>query len=257
MLCYLNRGIILEQVIVSEIHTYLEAMKLDEFYKQHHIHVTLNHPFAYLYKESGVKAADHFPAIIVSTYDDVKDNDLNHLQPQTQGSKLSLISYIREDIDKILDVYEPEMVKEKKVKLPGICAIAAESSISAILNRLEKSEYLYGYSLRTYRKDHLSIEIWAENVQLKNEIYEQVRLFVLGDLRNKLSERYSFYDTKIDDDTVSGQRGAAWNVDFNTILAGANIIFDVTYAIEQNVIDTDWEDIHREIIIGGINYVKE
>jgi hypothetical protein len=232
-------------------------MKLDEFYKQHHIHVTLNHPFAYLYKESGVKAADHFPAIIVSTYDDAKDNDLNRMRPQTQGSELSLIGYTGEDIDKILDVYEPETVKGKKVKKPGICAIASESSIAAILKKLEQSEYIYGYSLRTYRKDHISLEIWSENIQLKNELYEQLRLFVLGDLRNKLSERYGFYDTKIDDDTVAGQRGAAWNVDFNTILAGANILFDVTYAIEQNVVDTDWEDVHREIIIGGINYGKE
>jgi hypothetical protein len=256
VLCYLNRGIILEQVILAELHRYIAAMKLDSFYGQHHIHATLNHPFAYLFKEQGPKAADHFPAVIVSTYEDVKDSDLNQLRPQTQGDELSLIGFTGEDLDAILDIYEPELANGKQVKKPGICVIASEESINAIRARLEESEYVYGYSLRSYRKDHISIEIWAENIQLKNELYEQLRLFVLGDLRNKLTARYGFYDIKLDDDTVTGQRSNAWNIDFDVALAGANIRFDVTYAIEQNVMDTDWDDIHREIIIGGINHAR-
>jgi hypothetical protein len=255
MLCYLNRGIILEQAIVDLIHKYLETLKINEIYSQSHIHATLNHPFAYLFKEDGDKAADHFPTVVISTYQDDKDPELNVLRPQTQGAELSLVEYTGEDIDKILDIYEPELVDGKKVKLPGVCAVAADETIKAILARLETKECIYGYSLRAYRQDRISIEIWAENIQVKNELYEQLRLFVLGDLRNKLTEKYKFFDPKIDDDTVRGERSGVFNIDFGIILAGANIQFDVTYVIEQNVMDTEGYEIHREIITGGKNYV--
>jgi hypothetical protein len=257
MLCYLNRGIIIEQVIAAEINTYLTALKLDDYYKQHHIHVTLTHPFASLFREKDMRAADHFPAVIVSTYEDKKNDGLNMLRPQTQGNELSLIGYTREDFEKILDVYEPELVKGKKVKKPGICTTAADSVVKALLKKLEADGYVYGCSLRAYRTDHISIEIWAENIQLKNEIYEQLRLFVLGGLRTRLADRYAFYDTKIDDDSVFGRRSGAWNFDFDTALAGAAVNFEVAYTVEQNVLDTDWEDVPRKIIIGGTNYVKQ
>jgi hypothetical protein len=256
MLCYLNRGIILEQAVVDLVHKYLEALKIDEIYPQNHVHATLNHPFAYLLKEKGNNAADHFPAVIISTYDDDKDRELNALRPQTQGAELRLVEYTGEDIGQILNIYEPEPVNGKKARLPGVCAVAADEAVKAIKTRLETKGCVYGYSLRAYRADRISIEIWAGNIQVKNELYEQLRLFVLGDLRSRLAEKYRFFDPKIDDDTVRGQRSGVFNIDFGTVLAGADIQFEATYAIEQNVVDTEWDDIHREIITGGNNNAR-
>ena len=264
MLCYLNRGIILEQAIVSLIKEYLAALKVNEIYQHNQIHAVLNNHLAKLYRENGDKAADSFPAIVVSTYDDTKENDLYQMRPQTQGSTLKKIGYEKSDIDKILDCYEPESGNAKREKIPGICVVASDETIKEIYKKLalienenkdetkkKKEVMVYGYSLRAYRREVISIDIWAENIQTKNELYEQIRLFVLGDMRNKLTEKYKFFDPKIDDDTVRGTRILPFLVDFGLTLAGGNVQFEAAYAVEQNVIDTDWDDIHREIIIGG------
>lgn len=273
MLCYLNRGIILEQAIVAIIKQYLNTLKVNEIYENNQIHAVLNNHLAKLYRENGDKAADSFPAIVVSTYDDTKETDVYPLRPQTQGSELKKIGYEKSDIEKILDIYEPanrEDGNTKKVKIPGICAAASDKTVNAIYEKLsliekenedvtkkKKDVMVYGYSLRAYRRDIISIDIWAENIQLKNELYELIRLFVLGDMRNKLIEKYKFFDPKLDDDTVRGTRVLPFLVDFGLTLAGGNVQFEVAYAIEQNVIDTDWDDIHREIIVGGTSYVGQ
>jgi len=268
MLCYLNRGIILEQAIVALIKDYLDNLKVNKIYQNNQIHAVLNNHFAKLYRENGDKAADSFPAIVVSTFDDVKESDMLPLRPQTQGMKLKKVGYDRSDIENILNIYE--LVDGNKVKIPGICAVAADETVNEIKKKFEliekenekpenkkKDVMVYGYSLRTYRRDVISVDIWAENIQLKNELYEQIRLFVLGDLRNKLTEKYEFFDPKLDDDTVKGTRVLPFLVDFGLTLAGGNVQFEVAYAIEQNVIDTSWDDIHREITIGGTNHVGQ
>jgi hypothetical protein len=270
VLCYLNRGLILEQAIVGIIKKYLDDMKINKIYEHNQIHVALNNHFAKLYKENGDKAADSFPAIVVSTFDDNKNPDLQALRPQTQGAELKKNGYGRSDIEQILNIYEPEPVNGKKVKIPGICSVACDDTVKAIYEKLDSIEnenkdennedkdvMVYGYSLRAYRQDIVSVDIWAENVQLKNELYEQIRLFVLGDMRNKLAEKYKFFDPKLDDDSVRGTRVLPFLVDFGLTLAGGNVQFEVAYAIEQNVINLNWNDIHGELIIGGRNYVEK
>ena len=268
MQCYLNRAIILEQAIVALIKNYLNTLKVDKIYENNQIHAVLNNHFAKLYMTNGDKAADSFPAIVVSTHEDNKEPDLLPVRPQTRGTKLKKIGYDKSDVDAILNIYEPELVDGKKVKIPGICAIAPDETINAIYEKLDSIEnynkdeknkkkdvMVYGYSLRAYRRDMMSIDIWAENIQLKNELYKQILLFVLGDMRNILATKYEFFDPKIDDDTVRGTPVLPFLVDFGLTLAGGSVQFEVAYAIEQNVIDTSWDDIHREIIIGGTNYV--
>ena len=254
MLCYLNRGIILEQAVAAIIDGYLENLKINEIYKNNQVHVALNNHFAKLYMEQGKRAADSFPAIVVSSFDDGKDSGLLPLRPQTAGAEAALIGYEKPDIEKILDIYEPGT--GKKSILPGVCAVAAGETVAAIYARLEKKKMVYGYSIRAYRREIISIDIWAENIQLKNELYEQIRLFVLGGLRNKLTEKYAFFDPRLDDGSVSGQRVLPFLVDFGLTLAGGNVQFEAAYAVEQNVLDTDWEDFPEEILIGGKNYVK-
>ena len=268
MVCYLNRGIILEQAIVALIRNYLATLKVNKIYENNQIHAVLNNHFAKLYMEDRDKAADSFPAIVVSTHEDTKENDLIQVRPQTQGVKLKKIGYEKSDIESILDIYEPELVDGKKEKIPGICSVAANETISAIYEKLnsienfnkdeknkQKDVMVYGYSIRAYRRSIMSIDIWAENIQLKNELYQQIMLFVLGDMRNKLTEKYEFFDPKIDDDTVRGTPVLPFLVDFGLTLAGASVQFEVAYAIEQNIIDTSWDDMNRDIIIGGKNYV--
>ncbi|GHU11054.1 hypothetical protein FACS1894151_10680 [Spirochaetia bacterium] len=256
MICYLNRGLILEQAICAVIEEYLEAIQIDKTFKNFHTHVTLRHPFAHLFMEKGLKAADHFPSVVISTSDEDKPSELDGLPPVMQGrSEINAVGITGEDIDIILATTETITQRGKTItrQKPGIPIVATDDAIAAIRAKLEDQDMVYGWSVRTYRHDNISVEIWAENEQVKNQIYSDLDLFVLGNLRNILIAKYENNDLKIDEESIRGQRSGAWNIDFAVVLAGANIRFEVNYAVEQILINTELKALHREIIIGGNN----
>ncbi|MDR0473421.1 MAG: hypothetical protein LBH43_07105 [Treponema sp.] len=248
----MNRGLILEQAICDLIDEYIQTIKLEKTYSKNFTpHVTLQHPFSQVFLDKGVNAADHFPAVIISTYDDEKPPEMDGLPPQTQGTALDAVGLTKGDIDIILSARE-----ENGKPVPGIPIAANPELIEELRKILKKQDQVFGYSVRTYRQDSISIEIWAENVQVKNQIYEDVRLFVLGNLRNVLIDRYESYDLKIDDESIHGQRSSAYNIDFGVILSGASIRFKVNYAVEQILINTEFKELHREIILKEDNHVQ-
>jgi hypothetical protein len=256
MICYLNRGLILEQAVCSILDEYLDTIQIDKTFKNFHTHVTLRHPFARLFMEKGLKAADHFPSVVVATSDEGKPGELDGLRPQRQGTTLDAVGFSGSDIDAILDTKETVTLNGKTVtrQKPGYPIVASEEAIAAIRKTLETQERVYGWSVRTYRQDSISIEIWAENEQVKNQIYSDIDLFVLGNLRDELISKYENCDLKIDDESIQGQRSGAWNIDFAVVLSGANIRFEANYAAEQILINTGLKELHREIVAEGANY---
>lgn len=255
MICYLNRGFILEQAIVSMVNTYFDTMQYDRFYKNFHIKATPDHPFAkVLMNENGLNAADAFPVVVVSTYDEGKPVELADLRPQVQGIGLK-----KEDIA-IITRYKETIVdkdKERERVIPGLFPVVEPGIIEVIEKTIEERGIIYGFSVRTYRTDKISLEIWAENGQLKNELYEHLRLLVIGNMRHILStSKYRFFDIKIDDDSVCGQRSGAYNDQFEVLLYGANITFDVNYQIEQIVLDTAISNPARDIVMEVNNRVR-
>lgn len=251
MMCYLNRGLILEQAICSLIHDYFEILKLDHKYSNFHISVTTDHPFADLYSESGRKASDSFPCVVVSTEEDNKPGEFDELAPNVEGVGVS--AYDLAAITSTTEKYIDKKGREKEREIPGLCTVADAQTIAAIQDTIDRQEYCYGFSIRTRRRDNINLEIWAENSQLKNEIYEQLRLFVTGNLRNILTQRYPFFDIAIFDNTVIGHRSNNYNFDFDVLLCGAHISFDVNYCVEQLILDTEKKQLTREIIVEVIN----
>ncbi|MBO4726981.1 MAG: hypothetical protein J5631_00995, partial [Spirochaetaceae bacterium] len=83
MYVYLNRGLILEQAICSLLHDYIDTLNLSNLYKNYHIDVTTEHPFAELFEHEGKNAADTFPSIVVTTQEDRKTPELSEMQIQT------------------------------------------------------------------------------------------------------------------------------------------------------------------------------
>ena len=241
MLCYLNRGIILEQAIAALVYSYFEALNLESKYKNFRVNVTTEHPFAKLYLYDGLSASDSFPAVVVTTQEESKPAELDGLPPHAQKVELAA-----SDIEAIAEGQ----------KLPGVCTVVDEATLDALHEALKRQGRIPAHSIRTRRRDSMSMEIWAENIQLKNEIYEQTRLFVAGNLRHLLAGLYPFFDTAIFDETITGRRSNNFNFDFDVLLAGAHIGFDVNYCAEQIVIDTDEARINKEIILRGRNHVR-
>jgi hypothetical protein len=125
---------------------------------------------------------------------------------------------------------------------------------------------IFGFTQFIRRRDHISIEIWAENPQLKNELYEIIRLFACGFMRHYLAKLYGGYFKELDggdvpfaifDGSVKGQRSNNFNIDFGVELFGAQITFDADYIIEQSVIDTEASDNNDNLLLEVINHVKD
>lgn len=242
MVYFINEGIVLEQVIAEKIEEFLSLIHSDNYYKNFHIKVTNNHPFAELFLHNNLRAADSFPCIVVSTINDSKTSDLIGLPAQTVGIGLDV-----NDLDRL----------SEKSKLSGVCSIVSDETINDLKQIALENNYVYGVQFTQRKTDSISIEIWADNVQLKNELYEQLRLFVGGYMQEQIKNLYSDYDISIFDSTIKGERSNNFNFDFGLILSGGNIRFDVNYAIKQTVIDTEIAELTNDILLEVINRGKE
>jgi hypothetical protein len=196
--------------------------------------VTNEHPFARLLVDGTVSKKSLFPAIVVATEGDEKPGQLENLA-EVDGVTL-----------------EPEDIE----LLAGRYSMMTPQKLEAIGEAMEANGgKLYGVTKTIRRQDRVSIEIWSENIQLKNELYELVRLVVSGWMIEYFQKLYEEYALAVFDHTVRGQRSNNYNVDFGTELAGARIAFDADYAIEQTVIDTELVDENIDFM-EVINHVK-
>ena len=267
MIYYLNRGLILEQALVDIIHKYFHRLKLDEVYSNFHISITNEHPFAHLILHSdAVNTSDQFPSIVITTQQENKVPELSNLPPEVNAVALT-----SEDIEKITNIKrvrtvidesgEEVIVKRKGEKvmetIPGYCLVTDQATIDQLKELADQEGQVYGVQFTTRRRDHVSIEIWTENNQLKNELYEQLNLFLCGSIDKVLSDGYQIFDPVIFDNSISGERSNNFNFDFDVPLYGSHFSFDVDYCVSQILIDTEIKEINKNLIWEVINHVKD
>jgi len=254
MIYFLNRGLILEKEVVNAIKKYFSIVRVPEYYKNFTVTVTNEHPFArMLLSEAPEKdAASLFPVVVVATEDDSKPSELAMLVDSADNISVEPADIAEQEGGSVLerryDMITPKIMDELR-------------------EAMEKKEekHIYGTTMFIRRQDRISIEIWAENPQLKNEIYEIVRLFVCGFMRDYLGDLYKRYYPELGegqsplvifDTSVKGQRSNNFNVEFGIELSGAHITFEADYVIEQTVIDTDIVDTNN-LLLEVINHVKD
>jgi hypothetical protein len=204
-----------------------------------------------LLSESPEKEAESlFPVVVVATEDDSKPPELSALV-ESNNIAIEPDDLAGEDGKSAVE-HRYEMIT------PKIMARLRDAI------KIAKDKRIHGTSLFIRRRDHISIEIWAENPQLKNELYETVRLFVCGFMRDYLAAIYKEYFPELEngqsplvifDTSVRGQRSNNFNLDFGIELFGAHIVFDADYIIEQTVIDTEIVDTNK-LLLEVINHVK-
>lgn len=253
MVCFLNRGFIVEQAIANLIEYYMESLNAENIYKNFHVSVTNDHPFAHMIIDNNYRSQDTFPCVVVTTHTDTKTPEMENMPVQT-----TCVGLNETDIDNITNIYETVIIgnKEKKRKIPGIVSIASDETINHLKEIARKRGCVYGFCQRTRRTDSLSIEIWADNIQLKNELYELLRLYLTSSLPLILQRKYKVFNPSIKDGSVRGERSNNFNFDFDVPLCGANLTVDVDYAVEQILIDTEAENFNKELIWEVINHVK-
>ncbi len=258
MIFFLNRGLILEQEIVKALKKYFSIIDASELWKNYAVSITNKHPFAQimLANNPGKNAASLFPVVVVATESESIPSELASLDL----GDTDIVTLEPEDLEPNAEGKSP-IERRYEMITPNIM----RNIQSAMENREDKR--LFGESMFIRRRDHLSIEIWAESPQLKNELYELIRLFVCGFLRDYLGELYKEHFDGIDgqsplvifDSSVRGQRSNNFNLDFGIELCGAHITFEADYVIEQTIIDTeliDTNNVQLEVINHVRNYAE-
>jgi hypothetical protein len=254
MIFFLNRGIILEQEIVKALKSYFSIIGVPEFYENFTVSITNKHPFARmaLSKTPEKDAASLFPVVVVATEEEGKPPELSDV------------------IDSQYLTLEPADIEAKKDGGPSDVEARYMMMTPEKMNALRKAmndrtdKRIFGVTQFIRRRDHVSIEIWAENPQAKNELYEIIRLYVCGFMKDYLAKLYRGFFKELDeeesplvifDSSINGQRSNNFNLDFGVELFGAHISFDADYIIEQSVIDTE-ADINDNLLLEVINHVK-
>ncbi len=237
MIFYLNKGLILEQIIVQAMQAYFETLGVS-------VHITNKHPFARLHLDDapGASIDTSFPAIVAGTQDDSTLADIEEL------AKTDSAAFTPEDLNP-----SPDSGKSP-LEARGYMLLTPEK-LDALRAAVTEKGRLYGVSCFIRRRDKIAIEIWAQNIPLKNDLYEHVRLFIGGWMRESLEKTHEASGLNIHENTMHGQRSSNFNTDFGAELFGALITFEADYIIEQTVIDTDLAD-GKIDVMDVINHAK-
>ena len=274
MIYYLNLGFVLEQALVDVCKTYIDRLHLESVYDNFHISVVNEHPFAHMMLEDSPTANDTFPAVVITSQSDGEVPDLANLMEVNHGVKVTSKNFD----DLFAEAFRPrtrinentgetEVVKKRDGKtvmenVPGYVLIYDEERINqlkAIADSRTTSEEtggIYGIKIDSRRRDNVSVEIWCENDQLKDELYEHLNLFFTCSLDRILHEKFKMFDCAIFGNRIHGERSSNYNFDFDVTLTGSHLTFSVDYNVSQIILDTDIENLTTEIFWEVINHVK-
>ena len=273
MIYYLNLGFVLEQALVDVTKTYIERLHLDSVYNNFHISVVNEHPFAHMMIEDKPTSNDTFPSVVITSQRDGEVPDLTNLMEVSHGVKVTsqditdLFAEATRPKTHVKDNGEVEIIKKRdgtivREVIPGYVLIYDEERIN-YLKQLADSRTvgeepggIYGVKIDSRRRDNISVEIWCENDQLKDELYEHLHLFFSCSLDRILHEKFKMFDCAIFGNKVSGERSSNYNFDFDVLLSGSHITFSVDYNLSQIILDTEIEKITNEIFWEVINHVK-
>lgn len=215
MLYFLNRPLILEQVIADAFTEYFNALKANTMYANWSINITVEHPFSVMLPQFAYNAS-LFPAIIISTESDSKP--------------VELVNLVETDA-LILEKTDIPLLKDAGY-------MVCDELLTDLEQEFSHKGALYGVTRIIRRQEKIAVEIWSENIQLKNELYEHCRLFLAGGIHDALRHYKNTNNLIIFDNTLQGDRSGNFNYDFGVTLAGSRLTFDADYFIEQSIIDT-------------------
>lgn len=216
MLYFLNRPLILEQVIANALTEYFAALKANDMYANWSINITVEHPFSVMLPQFTYNAS-LFPAIIVSTASDTKPTEL-------------------------VNLVETDALILEKTDIPllkDVGYMVCDELTADLEQEFAQKEQLYGVTRIIRRQETIAVEIWSENIQLKNELYEHCRLFLAGGIHEAVKTYRDTNNLVIFDHTLHGERSGNFNYDFGVTLAGSRITCNADYFIEQSIIDTN------------------
>jgi hypothetical protein len=204
-----------EDLLADSIKAYLLTVNWGEFYPNYaDLNISNDHPFEELLSnanDSTTPRPNLFPSITV-----VASND-GEVPGMAKGWKVESLS--SGDLDSLIsdDWYMPD------------------TTLNDFKAALVAAGKVYGLSHTATWRDSVSIEIWANNAKVKNDIYNLCLAYLQGPgaLGLKQSDELTIFSG-----SIQGQRSGYYNFDFGRTLFGGRISFNVDYLILQAAYDT-------------------
>lgn len=129
----------------------------------------------------------------------------------------------------------------------------SQSVLTDLTEIFKTQNQVFGLQHHTMWRDSVSIELWTENIQVKNELYNLAMAFLQGP---KMLQLKIDHDITIHSNSIQGQRSGYYNFDFGRVLYGGRLAFTADYKVLQAVYDSDIESLaeiehsYREVIHG-------
>ncbi len=224
MIIIINQGVDIEDVFVKSLKSYFTNVRFSDLYPvMNQVHIGQEHPFAALLDQNNHRDTRMlFPSITIVSSSDEKVPQLAELQ-----------------------AFEPcEIVKDDLADIGSGKYQIAPGALEWLTSYFETTEKLYGVSGTSHRRDHISFEVWSENIQMKNEIYSLLELFLAGPLRIEMEKASNLH---LFDDTIHGQRSGNYNLDFGQTLYGGQISFDADYIVQQTIFDSEIIELDKTV----------
>jgi hypothetical protein len=220
---------VVEDVLVAAFRSYLKELRYGELFPNHkNINVSNDHPFERLLDNEG-STPDIFPSITIVSSSDAESGGM------AKGWKVTTL----EDGD--IDSFD------------GLGWYVSDTAKTDLTAALAEKGSVHGLMHNTVWRDSTSFEIWTENLQVKNDLYNLVMAFLTGP---KMLELHNASDLTITSNSIQGQRSGYYNYDFGRVLYGGRISLSVDYPVMQAVYDTsvsslaEIEHSYREVIHG-------
>ena len=214
----------IEDILIEELKAYFynEIRFADIYPKFGNIRVSNVHPFAFLIDQDINGTAvdvELFPSITV-----VSENDRK------------------------AEINIPALQRDIKINAAEVADIVARSDmyqisaadLTALQDLTTGESFVWSLGAGTNRQDSVSVEIWSENIDLKNRVYDLVEAFFVGPKRYEIK---TSHEVNIHEEGVSGQRSGNYNFDFGKTLYGGVVTLQADYQINQYFVDTTIVDI--------------
>jgi|WetSurMetagenome_2_1015567.scaffolds.fasta_scaffold91645_2 hypothetical protein len=213
-----------EELLKDSFSTYLNTnIKWGEQYPNFkNINISNDHPFEQILGgPDGSVRPDLFPSVTI-----ISSNDG---EVPGMGKNWEIAELDKGDID--------DSFKKKDWYLSA-------TSLAAVKEHLTANNVLYGIQHTTTWRDNVSFEIWAENLRVKNDLYNLILGYLTGP---EMIQLHKDTNVVIFTNTIQGQRSGYYNFDVaGRTLYGARFTMNVDYPVLQVSYDTTVTS--REII---------
>lgn len=210
-----------EKIMMDSLrsHLYDEVHFKDIYPNFGNIRVSSVHPFSILLEQqiigTGKVPTNLFPSVTLIENISNRNPELPHLSE-------------RKDVE-ITDAEVADITANRDKY------IISDADLAILVTATSEGGTVWADGIESYIRGSFIAEIWSENMEVKNRLFDLVRNFLMGIWKYAILESENLRIS----DSIQGERSGLYNYDFGKVLYGSTMSFEVDYAVMQYKLDTD------------------